>query len=467
MRELKASDNFRERQFGGAKLPNFEGRLKLTLHNCKNHKDEVVIEGKNLITNAVRDVLANNSCGGLDYSKLLPLVQSYYGGVLLYQNAHTIDADNYFPDDDITNPLVAHAGDQAPGSALIVAEDYGRGAPVSISATSSSIKQVWEWGTEQGGLHGGVISAISLTHKDVGNAGLGNNSTEFKNLNPFVNLSNLTNLNVGGPDSSVAGNVCAKYDSRKGLMFLIGDDGDFTPTHHIFSTSKITVYVIPLAYDKIGLHDKTVPVYDYVRKFTVNTSVTFYMMPSFHFDYQNKRLWLFTNQTNTTNGFSQTTVYYTVIDCINETEIDHGTIVSDDTDLGMLCVGGQSTGGYAQERVNNILKEGNYVYLPLGPTLTTGNINSGISNFKGLKKIDITNQADQTLLLNNDTQTERKAYMKNGGIIINGNRIFNAGVGYTCGDGLFPNGQTNGYTWDCQEPFKASSIFMPIRLAYA
>lgn len=444
-------------EFGMTKLPRLEGRLKITLHNCKNHTDEVVIEGKNLVTNAVSDIFANNSMGGIDYSKMLDISSSFYGGILVYQNQHSdIDADKYFIED---NPLTAHAGDEAPSSAAIVAEDYGRGSPINVVKTSSSVTRTWEWGTDQGN---GPLGAISLTHKDTGNVGLGNLSTAFKAFNPYLDVSNLAQVTVGG--ATEFQNAFCKYDSRHGLDFYIGDDGEFKNNYHRFSTTKITVRVIPFAYDQVGLNDKTIPTFDYVRKFTVTTSITFYMMPSYHFDYATKYLWLFTNQTNTTNGFSQTTVYYTVIDCVNGTEVQHGTIVSDDTDLGMLCTDGQTTGGYCQARVNNIIKEGNYVYLPLGTTLTTGNVNAGLSNYMGLKKIDVTNQADQTLLLNNEMQTERKAYVKNGGIIINGNRVFHDNVGWTCAAGYFPDtANPNFPTWDAQEPFNVSSVFMPVR----
>ena len=460
---LKASDNFRDRQFGGVKLPHFEGHVKLKLHNCMNHKDEVVIEGKNIITNAVRDIFARNLNGGLNYTDILPLVQSYFGGVLLYQQPHTIDADNYFPDDDLTNPLVAHAGDQAPGSALIVAEDYGRGSPVNITATSSSIKQVWEWGTEQGGLHGGVISALSLTHKDVGNAGLGNNSTEFQNLNPFVNLSNLADLTIGGSPVSEANNVMCQYDDRNGLLYLIGDDGDYTDGTHRMSTNKVTVYIIPLAYSKAGLHTKNVPTYDFVKKFTVTTSITFYGMPAYYFDAANKKLWLFNNKTSTSDAFSQTTVYYTVIDCVNEVEDSHGTIVSDDNDLGIISVDG-NVNSHAYPRIINIVKEGNYVYLPLG--ISSPNTTNGEAGYLGLKKIDITNQADQTLLLNNSQQQYNKPYTRNGGIIINGNRVFNAGVGYNCTNGYLTNNDVNqpgAASWFLHEPDKVSTLAYPFR----
>ena len=459
---MRLSDNKMTDNYNGIKLPKFEGHVKLTLHNCKNGKNEVY-EGKNLVTNAVADIFARNLSGGLNYTSLLPIVRSYFGGVLVYQNQHTLDADNYFPDDDATNPLVAHAGDVAPG--LLASEDWGRGSPVSVTATSSSIVQTWEWGTDQGNLHGGVISALSLTHKDTGNAGLGNTSTTFAAFDPFINLSTLSNISVGGSPVSTANNIFGQYDDRHGFLFLIGDDGDYYDGHHRFSTSKITVYIVPLAYSKVGLWDTQSPTYDYVSKFTVTTSVTFYGLPAYYFDYTNKKLWLFSNRTNTTNGFSQSVCNYTVIDCALQTEDSYGTITSADNDLGIIaCDGNYNSHPYP--RVINIIKEGNYVYLPLGPSLTTTQVNNGQTNYKGLKKIDITNQADQTVLLYNTDQTYSKTYYKNGGLIINGNRIFNDNVGYTCQNDYFTENDTsnpNVAFWAIQDPYKVSSLVYPTR----
>ena len=53
-------DGYRSEAFNGIKLPKLEGHVKFKLHNCMNHKDEVVFEGKNVIRNAVRDIFANN-----------------------------------------------------------------------------------------------------------------------------------------------------------------------------------------------------------------------------------------------------------------------------------------------------------------------------------------------------------------------------------------------------------------------
>ena len=69
-------DYKRTEEFGMPKLPQLKGHVKLTLHNCKNGKNEI-IEGENIVTNAVRDIFLNNSMGGVDYSMLLDLVYTF------------------------------------------------------------------------------------------------------------------------------------------------------------------------------------------------------------------------------------------------------------------------------------------------------------------------------------------------------------------------------------------------------
>ena len=455
----------RTEEFGNPKLPKLEGRVKLTLHNSLTCSDKV-IEGKNIVTDAIADIFANNSCGGFNYASILDLASSFFGGVLIYKNAHaSLSASNYFIAGDDVNPITAHAGDEAPASSTIVNEDLKRGSPLNTLKSENSIKYSWTWNEQQGN---GDIGSLSLTHKDTGNAGIGNTSTAFQNFNPFANVSNLANIDIGGTPVATGNNIMTKYDDRHGLLYLIGEDGDYYDGHHRISSTKVTVYIIPLSYSKVGLHDKTIPTYDYVRKFTVTTSMTFYGMPAYYFDYTNKYLWLFNNKTSTSDAFSQTTVYYTVIDCkdgASTREVTHGTIVSDDNDLGILAVDGNQN-QHPYPHIINIIKDGNYVYLPLGETPTSSNLTQGIAKLHGLKKIDISNQSDQSLLLNNDVQDYNKPYMKNGGIIINGNRVFNGSVGYTCALGYFTDNEANNATvasWFMQEPDRASSICMPFR----
>ena len=277
---------------------------------------------------------------------------------------------------------------------------------------------------------------------------------------PFERIDKLSNL-----DSNIFVNgIVAQYDDRHGINYLIGDEGDYTLTHYFFQTSKITVNIRPLAYKKAGLLDAAVPVNSYTRTFTVNTSIDFYSMPAFYFDYTNKRLWLFTNKTsvNPNTDFSKTVINYTVIDCINEVEYDHGTLTSDASDLGMICVNG-SYDSRPYPRVINILKDGNYFCFPMG----TGNPATawlGQSDYTGIKKINPNNQSDQEAVTYNNTQTYSKPYALCGGLIVNGDRVINGATGYDCGNAYFlDNNISNPYVafWAIHDPYSVSSLVTP------
>lgn len=408
-----------------------KGNVKITLHNVHNGKNEV-IEGENIVTNAVRDILTNNYFGGLDNSKFTPLWQHWFGGVLLYKNAHplvngNLDPDDYYPRDNATNELIAHAGDQAPASAVIVSEDYGRGSPASRVISDGVIKQVWEWTPSQGN---GLISALSLTHKDTGNVGLGNKSSSFQAFSPFliVSGSQLTAINTTYTGEK---NVFAQYDDNHGLAFYIGDDEEFSPSKTCFQTTKISVYIKLLGYKKMGLFETTSAVNTNVRKFTVNTSITFYEQPSYYFDYENKRLWLFTNFT-AISAISKTNIDYTVIDCENGTEYAHGTIVSDTANLAPLSMSrGGGTGSDAISFVN-IVKNGNYFYFPTTSESGWNWNNLSTNSYNGFKKININDTSDQTQILFSALQYRQRGGMAGGGLTLIDGAVINGTTAYNC-----------------------------------
>ena len=429
----------------GVRFPKLKGHIKLTLHNCRTGKNEVV-EGDNIITNAVRDIFLNNQLGGIDYAKLLPLWSKWFGGVLCYENAHplvggVLDPDDYYPKGDLINPVTAHAGQVSPQD---LADDRTRGMPNTAGQVFSDgvVKQAWEWGSTQGN---GNIAALSLTHADVGDCGLGSTSNAFGGFSPFAFIqgSQLPDSDAGLINKD---NLFTRYDDNHGLFFTIGDEGDFYYGRHTsFATKKLTVYVRRLPYFKAGLIETLHADSTYQRVFTVETSgATMYAQPSYYFDVEHKYLWIFYNNTSICGSeagaywwegtWSNNTVNYFVVDCENEEIIDEGTIVSASNDLAPLSMP-RAIGAGASETdfyVNAcIVKDGDYVYLP------TGTINgywTDYSNYRitGYRKIDITNQADQDVIEFNDTQNAFMSAIKAGGLIINSGRVVNGGVGYSC-----------------------------------
>ncbi len=419
-------------KFNGLRVPHLKGHVKVTLHNCRTGKNEVS-EGDNIVTNAIRDLFALNYLGGIDYDKLTPLFAKWFGGVLCYDAAHTIDPDNYFPQSG--HNLVAHAGDTAPATAEIIAQDLTRGMPLSVIKRNGEIAMTWEWGSEQGN---GYIRGISLTHADTGNAGLGNNSDAFQNFQPFSNLSGLPNINTY---RGSAEEIHAMYDEEHSLSFYIGEPGDYQSSIADRTSSKITANINRLAFFKAGLYDTLSPNTEYNsqfrRTFTVDTSITFYMQPAFWFDYENKYLWLFTNITGYGTyreySYSNSEVKYAVIDCNTGTLRTSGTITNLENDFAPVCAKYHEYGDDRTPSYNTIPFDGTTIYLPTGPN-QNNMFYYGQIPVTGWRKIDITNQADQTYMPMNTTITYLRPGVIGGslavgdGIVGNGNASYKSGT---------------------------------------
>ena len=356
---------------GAVKFPKLKGHVKITLHNCRTGKNEVV-EGENIVTNAVRDILAANYVGAVDYSKIFGnngLWKKWFGGVLLYEQAHTLNPDNYYPQADSVNHLFAHAGQNSVDPAHD--DDLTRGNPLSIAfaQTENSVKQVWEWGSVRGNVPDGrYIRALSLTHSDVGDAGLGSNTYAFQNFTPFESVA-VSSLSAGNYGLNGGDNIYAQYDDNHGLYYHIGEPADYYDGHTVFSTQKISIYIRRIPFLKAGLFETSHGITNNQTVVTVTTSVTFYCDPAYYFDEENKRLWLFTNITSTNMTYSANTIYYSVLDLSdlsNVTEYAHGTIVSDVSKLAPLSYGRNTSPDWGVSRrwIFSIGKSGNYFYFP-------------------------------------------------------------------------------------------------------
>lgn len=425
-------DKTNANKLNGIKMPKFKGHVKITLRNGKTGEIEKVQEGENLVTNAISDIFANNIMGGIDYSKMMPLYQKWFGGILLYEQAHTLNADNYYPSNDADNHVFAHAGDIAPSD---ISDDLTRGTPnTAIQViTENSIKLGWEWGSTQGNVPSGrVIRSLSLTHKDTGNVGLGSTSAAFQAFTPFEIISG---SQMGAITTSLSGlnNVFTQYDDNHGLAFYIGTDGEYKAGKTKFSTTDISIQIKRLAYTKAGLFESTLPVETNMRKFTVSTSITFYMQPAYYFDYENKELWLFTNRTGL-EGASNKYIQYTVIDCESEEETAHGTIESDTTNLAPIILDRTSVNTYNQPCFINIVKQGNYLYFPTtNMNISNWNWNNLASNsYNGFKKINITDTSDQEQVTFSALRYMITSGMTGGGLVIHDGNVTNGTTSYNC-----------------------------------
>ena len=470
MGRLSVFDNMYRSEFGRIRTPRFKGHVKLTLHNCRTGKNEVA-EGENIVTNAFADILASNYLGGVDTSKIFGtdgVWKKWFGGVLLFEQFHpnsggTINPADYYPQADSDNHLVAHAG-QNPIDAEHD-DDIKRGNPVPLVYIESenSMKMVWEWGSVRGN---GNIRSLSLCHSDLGDVGLGSDTYAFQHFDPFDNLASSALPQVA-TSLLAADNLFAQYDDYNGLYFEIGDgtgagNEGFYAEHTRFQTKKLTVYIKRLPYSKAGLFETMKVRTSFIRKFTVELSdFNLYLQPCYHFDYANKRLYIFSNATSINSSHS-TICNYAVIDCINETVLSEGTLESDTANLAPIPMQPNGTGFVYgdQPRNYNIIFDGTNVWLPTtsGASWTES---TGYTNTNGFKKIKLSDSTNYTDVEYNETQERQGAMMKSGGLIVTSGRVINGTTGFACADSypVINGGLDNGYTtYSFHEPYKPVTL---------
>lgn len=434
-------EKFEINGFNQVKFPKLKGHLKITLKNVHNGKTEV-IEGDNIVTNAMRDIFINNYLGKIDYSVMMPLWQKWFGGVLLYENAHTLNPDNYFLHSD--NHIFAHAGSTAIDSEHD--DDLTRGNPVAPAfvQTADSVKQVWEWGPSRGNVPGGrFIRALSLTHKDFGNAGL-NGGYFFSNLfSPLEVLFNqVVDVGIATGDS-----VLFPYDDNHGMVFTIQPDGTYWGDQNPTPTNVVNFYLKRLPYFKAGLFETLNADNDVTRmkKFSVSTSITFYQDPCFYWDDTTRRLWLFTNITGHNSSSStawaiwdKSIIQYSIIDLSdldNAYEYAHGTLTSDTSDLAPIGVGFpvQPRREYGEQRYQ-VIKDGDAFWFPLCDSIYfdgASGYNFGI-NAKAMKRISTVSADQLTSTFDNVVRKLHPGFYGGSGVVVNDGGVNYGANGYKC-----------------------------------
>ena len=290
----------------GRDFPEIQGKVRLVLHNCKNHTDDFVYESHNTATNLLADIFAANHGGLVNYDNFADLYKTWLGGVLVFKNALDPTAvSDYGIPDRITNPITAHAG-QTPLTSQ--ADDTTRGNPDDAGTviTANTTKLVWEWGTSAGN---GQISAVGLTHADVGSYGAGVVSTAQASLNPFADIGCISRTYSYGDNAST---VLAIYNNVAYNIYLVD-----TTTVHIYKT--------PINNSKFKLQGGSlVPLTDYTTLVTATlpnaygrrTGGSFY----YDFDFANNKAILYGVPTE-----GSTTLYKDEISLADGT-VTHSTI---------------------------------------------------------------------------------------------------------------------------------------------
>ena len=305
-------DNMTLEKINSVKFPKLKGHVKIRLHNPNTWKTEI-IEGDNMITDAVSDIFAANYCGAMDYGQLLPLYSKMFGGIICFKNTLDItsaDAEkDYFIPDNGANEVTAHAGQTTFSDQ---ADDVKRGNPLNTSmvVTDGAVTLAWEWGSAAGN---GEIKSVGLTHADVGDAGTGSTSNAFNAMTPCINAWNgVTNT----PYTTTLA-YCVLFIGKDGYGYRFTCSGQ-----------TVTISKIVMPYTKTGLISNLYADTG-ITTHTVSTTVSFNAQPSYFYDYEHDYLWLFYSTT-------ARKVYWEKIRISDFTNLDHGDFDTD-ADVSLNC----------------------------------------------------------------------------------------------------------------------------------
>lgn len=302
------NDKFEPQKILANKIKKLKGHVKLTLKNAETGEIEKVVEGENIVTNALPDLIENNVFGCLDFNEILPLWSKWFNGCLLFQEpfpedeGEQIDPNNYFIKDDTVEKLIAHAGDEFTSD---TGDDPKRGMPNTALQVKNphSITLAWSFLPNIGN---GEIASIALCHKDVGNAGTGRNSNAFKALDPiaWISKSNLSTYDVRTSQNTVLGptegdRIMGQLDEHTKFYVNVGDHNDefitWYGTDPNGGTHDITAWITSMGITEVGLQDA-----QHGRKVHWIThhhgGFTWWHQPAYSWDAKNKNVWLFANE---------------------------------------------------------------------------------------------------------------------------------------------------------------------------
>lgn len=333
-------DKMQLQGFGNIKLPKIKGEVEIRLHNPTTGKTEIH-RGENIVTNAVSDIFANNICGMMDYSAMLPLYEKMFGGILCFKEQLNVDtptvdaakADYFIPDNSNDQAVTAHAGQSTVSDQ---SDDPTRGSMSAnnMSVADGTVKLAWEWGLSEGN---GKISALALTHTDVGTGGTGVNSNAFKGIT--------TNINATAVDATPR---IMFYDAN-GYGYTV----DFSNSG---TTCTITRY--PMVYRQVGLIEQVNSCISGMSETrTVNDLVNIGGdYPFFFFDKTTSKLYTFYNGGDSPSS----TVYVNIINLSNWNSVSASTTTWSNLDepVGPLRHYGRDP------YMIQLAYDGTYVYLP-------------------------------------------------------------------------------------------------------
>lgn len=274
---MRLGDTIAKGETKGSDYPRFKGSVKITL------KDEITgevktVEKHNLQTDALPDIFKSNYGGLVNYSNFADLYSTYLGGVLVFADPLDTDPTSYGIPAQTSNACVAHAG-QVPLTSQ--SDDTTRGNPddTKLVLTQNSVKLVWTWLPSAGNAQ--RISAIGLTHSDVGSYGCGVKSTAQLSLNPFANVASINRQYAYGDNATCP----------------LAIDGNTAYNVYLVNGETVHLYKTPINNTAFSMQGGAlVPRTDYTETITAtlpNSYATTRQGYYYWFDFDNNKLVLF------------------------------------------------------------------------------------------------------------------------------------------------------------------------------
>ena len=347
------------------------GKMVMELTDVNTQETETVTE-ENMVTNAVNNILGINPFGvfynagdtlsELEWNKgLLPVCPNLIGGILLFEKALEENADNIYVKSD--NLPVAYASNNVNSTA-----NLARGSlnVAESQKLDNGYKFVWEFTPSQGN---GTIAAVALTSAKGGENGFGSTTAD---ASTFLNLKSMDLRSMDLAQQMLLFET-VEVDFEKNLLYSI------TYENTSVKVRKVHIPIFSIGLNEM-LNDTT---YKILEEKAIPTSVFKFLGSYTHYgefaDGQDGYWYGFSNQGNSSGNAAMLWVKISKTD-YSMTE-GQWTL----SNAKLMDVGNRDAEDSFPERIVKCCVRGGYLYVPA-------------YNKKGIYKIDLTNQANVTLI---------------------------------------------------------------------
>lgn len=482
------TDTFKNVKAGALKAPTLKGHAVFEVKDKKG-RVKTHYEADNVVTNAVRDILAGDEFGAIDPALMGPIWEKWYGGILLYGSAHdNLNADDYWIRNMYNQMCVAHAGHDNPDDFQDTlgnqefADLRGLYDTSGLIKTKNSVTQRWVFPANTSSIS---FRGVSLCNESLGNAGTGSNSKVFRDFFPFEILGNARIPTIAA-GMNAADNVIAQIDENHGLWFTMGEPGEYANMNSRFETQKLTVYIKRLAYTAAGLTDSDKVDNNYTELFTVNLGSSIYCQPAYAF--VDGYLWVFSNITGiggTGDGadltYDPSNMKYWKIDISNKAITESGTITNGENNFGPVAI--EARGWYSalapvsvgtRSIFTNIPYVKDYIGVPqFYFPVCDGPVSHGTApkfNVVGVRAYSPMYHATTATMTFKEKQQEFMCSMSSPdfpSVVVMPGRVQCGNLFYTCKeDPLWVDDRdvylTKATSWAFSTPYKAASYVVPI-----